>query len=104
MEAVYVFCGIDGFEDTLGVHLRRQRKLDEDAIDVVVAIQVSHNGEKFFGRGRCRRREKAAREAKLFARRDFAFYVELRGRVFAHKNRCEAGLDARSSKQPYLVL
>jgi len=40
METVHVFGGIDGFQNALGIDLRRKRKLDENAVHVVVAIQV----------------------------------------------------------------
>src|ERR1700731_1519675 len=49
MKTVHVFGGIDGFEDALGIHLRGKRKLDENAVDVVVAIQVFDDGEQVGG-------------------------------------------------------
>ncbi len=39
VEAVYVFCGGDGVEEHLGVDLFGQRKLDEDAVDVVAGVE-----------------------------------------------------------------
>ena len=40
VKAVHIFGGIDGFEDALGVDLRGQRKLNEDAVDGVVFVQA----------------------------------------------------------------
>ena len=50
METVHVFGGIDGFQDTLGIDLRGERKLDKNTVDVVVAIQVFDHGEQIEGR------------------------------------------------------
>src|SRR5260370_13994637 len=49
MEPVDIFCGINGLKDALGVNLRRQRKLDEDAVNLVIAIQVLDQCEHFVG-------------------------------------------------------
>jgi len=38
MEAVHVFGGIDGFQNALGFDLRRKRELNQNAVNVVVAI------------------------------------------------------------------
>ena len=38
MEAVHVLGRIDGFKNALGIDLRGKRKLDENAVDIVVAI------------------------------------------------------------------
>jgi len=38
MEAVHVFGGIDGFQDALGINLRGERELNQNAVNVVVAI------------------------------------------------------------------
>ena len=103
MEAVHVFEGIDGFEDALGVHLRRKRELDEDAVDVVVAVQVFDNGEEIERVYRGGRREKGAGQAELFAGGDFAFHVELRRGVFANEDGGETGADARGCEQADFV-
>jgi len=41
----------------IGIDLRRERKLDEDAVDIVVAIQVFQDGEQIEGGNGVRRRE-----------------------------------------------
>src|SRR5260370_6269427 len=75
MEAVHVFGGINGFEDALGVHLRRKRKLNQDAVDVVVAIQIFDNGEQIKGGHGGRWRDESAGETDLLAGGEFAFDV-----------------------------
>ncbi len=94
MEAVHVFGGINGFEDALGVHLRRKRKLNQDAVDIVVAIQIFDNGEQIESGHGGRWRDESAGEADLFAGGDFAFDVELRSGIFADEDRGEAGANA----------
>src|SRR5437762_7101989 len=77
MKTIHVLGWMDGFEDALGVDLLGKRELDQDAVDVVVVIQVLHNGEKFSRRNSRGRREEATREAKLLAGCNLALYVEL---------------------------
>ena len=103
MEAIDVFRGINGFEDALGIDLRRQRKLNQDAVHVVVAIQVFDDGEHFEHVDSGWRRDKRAGEAELFAGGDFAFHVELRGGIFADEDSCETGTNACRSKQTHFV-
>src|SRR5712692_7096260 len=94
MEAVHVFGGIDGFENTLGINLRGKRELDENAVDVVVAIQVFDDGEKFKSGDGGRRREERAGETNLFASDDLAFDVELRRGILTDENSSEPGTNA----------
>jgi hypothetical protein len=83
MEAVHVFGGIDAFEDAFGVHLWGKRKLDEDAVHVIVVIQVVDDSKELSCGGACGKCKEAAREAKLFASGDLTFHVKLRSRVFS---------------------
>ena len=62
METVHVFGGIDGFQDTLGIYLRGKRKLNENAIHIVVAIQVLDDGKQVESGYRGRWREERVRE------------------------------------------
>src|SRR5205807_1397318 len=73
----------DGFKYALGIDLRGKRELHENAVNIIVAIEVFNNSEKVKSVDRGRRRKERAGEAKLFAGRDFAFHVELRGGIFA---------------------
>ena len=49
MKAVDIFLGRDGIEQRLGVDLRGQRQLDEDAVDVVAGVELGDEGEHVFG-------------------------------------------------------
>ena len=46
MKAVDVLGGIDGFENFLGVDLRRKRELHENAVDVVAGVEFADDGEQ----------------------------------------------------------
>jgi len=103
MEAVHVFGGIDGFEDALSVDLRRKGELNENAVNVVVAIEVFDDSEQIESGHGGWRREEGAGEAELFAGGDFAFDVELRSGIFADEDGSEAGTNASGRKQPYFI-
>src|SRR5882724_2694718 len=94
VEAVHVLGGIDGFEDALGIDLRGKRELNQDAVNVVVAIQVFDYGEHFESSSSGRRSEESAGEANLLASGDFAFDVELRGGIFSDEDGGQAGAHA----------
>ncbi len=104
METVNVLGGIDGFQDALGVHLWREGKLDENAVDVVVAIEVFDDGEEIESANRCRWREERAGEAELFAGCDFTFHVDLRSGIFADQNSRQPRANSRSGEQTNLIL
>ena len=94
MKTVHVLGGIDGFEDALGVDVCGEGKLDEDAVDLVVAIQAIDEGEHFFGGDSCPGRTQEAGEAELFASSNLALDVKLRSGVFADEDRGETGANA----------
>ena len=77
MEAVDVFCGIDSFENALGIDLRGKRKLDEDAVDVVVIVEVGDELKHVVGGNVGGRGVKPMGHAELFASSDFAFDVDV---------------------------
>src|SRR6266851_1975294 len=103
MKTVHVLGGIDGFQDALGIDLRGKRKLDENAVNVVVAIQVFDDGEQIEGGHGGWRREERAGEAELFAGGNLALDVELRGGILADENGREARANARRGEQPDFV-
>ena len=77
-----------------GVDLRGKRKLDEDAVDVVAAIQIFDDGEQFAGADGGGRGEVEAGEAEFFAGGDFAGDVDFGGGIFTDENGGEAGADS----------
>ncbi len=103
VEAVDVFRRIDRFQDALGVHLWGKRELNQNAVNIIVAVQIFDHGEHVEGGYRGRRREKRAGEADLFASRDFTFDVELRGGIVANEDGRETGANARGREQANFV-
>jgi len=103
MKAVDVLGGVDCFEDFLCVHLRWQRELDEDAIDVVAMIQALDDGEEFRRGNAGGRSEMDTGEAQLFTRCDFAFYVDSRGGIFAYEDRGESRANSCGGERGDLV-
>ena len=86
MEAVDIFGGVDRFEDFLCVNLCGERELDEDAVDVVAAIQIFDDGEQFAGADCGGRGDVEAGEAEFFAGGDFAGDVDFGGGIFTDED------------------
>jgi hypothetical protein len=103
MKAVDVLGRIDGFEDALGVHLWRKRELDEDAVNVIIAVEILDDGEEIKSAGGGRRREEGAGKADFRAGGDFAFDIELRCGVFSYKDSGEAGTNTGCSENADFV-
>src|SRR5258706_8899087 len=94
MEAVDIFGGIDGHQDFFLVHLRGQRQLHQDAVNLVAAVQVFDQSEQFGGGRGFGWGVLLAVQANLFARFDFATDVNFRCRVVADEDDGEAGADS----------
>src|SRR5712692_377449 len=94
MKTVNVFCGIDGFENALGVDLGREGKLDENAVDGVVVVQVLDEAQHLVGGDGGGRGVHPTGQAELLAGGDFGFYVEQRGGIFADEDGSQAGANA----------
>ena len=86
MEAVDVLVGSDCLEETLGVDVLRQRKLDEDAVDVVAGVELGDEGEHLVGGDALGRRDHLAEDAELAAGLYLAANVDLRGGNLADKD------------------
>ena len=94
METVDVFRRIDRHQYSFGVDLFRQRKLHEDAVDVIAAIQIFDEFQEVFGTAKIGPddlfREKAERLAGFY----FAANVDLGSRMIADENGGESGTKA----------
>jgi len=91
MEPIHILCGVNGHQNFLGVHLWRQRKLDQDPVDFVAPVQIIDQAEQFGGRNRVRRRVLLAVNAQFLATLDLAAHINLRGRIVAHQYNREPG-------------
>ncbi len=99
MKAVHIFCRIDSVEEGLRVNLRRERQLDEDAVDVIARIELGDEREHFFSGDCAGRGDEVAIEAKLGAGLDLAADVDLRCRNMTHKHGGKPRLDAVGSER-----
>lgn len=91
VEAIDVFGRSDGFKNALGIDLRGQRELDQDAVDIIVVVQVGDEPEHEVGGYVGGWSVKPMGHAELFAGSNLAFDVDVRGGIFADENGCEAG-------------
>ncbi len=94
MEAVDVLFGGDGQQDALGIHLRRQGELHQDAIDIVARVELLHNGKEFSGRDGFGRLDAFRVNAEVFAGLDLVAHVDLGRGIVAHQHHREAGRTA----------
>ena len=79
MEAVDILIGSDGFEEPFGVDVGRQRKLNEDAVDLVAGVQVSDHGQQLFGGNALGRGEHFGVDSELAAGLYLAAHVDFTG-------------------------
>src|SRR5712672_499879 len=86
MEAVHIFCGINGFENSFGVDLRREGKLNQDSVHRIVVVKVFHKVQHLFGSDGSRGSVHPTRQPELLGGGDLGFYVELRGGIFADQD------------------
>ena len=95
MEAVNVFGGIDRQQNFLGIDVRWQRQLHQDAVDFVAAVQVGDQREQLFGGHTFRGRVLFAVKADLLRALYLAANVDLRCGVMSHQYHGESGTQAR---------
>ena len=95
MESVYVFGRIDRQQDLLGVDVRGQRQLHQDAVDFVAAVQAGDEREQFFGSHAFGGRVLFAVEADFLGTLHLAAHVDLRRGVVPDQHHGEPGTHAR---------
>ena len=89
MKAVDVLGGIDGVEQGLGIDLRGQRQLDQNAVDLVAPVELGDELEHLLGGDGGRRRDEVAIDAKLGAGLHLVADVDLRRGHVAHQHRSQ---------------
>ena len=97
VEAVDIFRWIDGHQYFLRVHLRGQRQLHQDAVNLVAAVEIFDQSEQFGGGCGLRGSVLLAVDVKFFAGSDFAAHVNLRRWVVAGEDDSEAGAHSGGS-------
>ena len=108
VDAVRVFIRIERQEHTLAIHLRGQRKLHQQAIDIRSCVQLPHHFQHFLGGGRLGRGEGLGVDPQILARLHLIANVDLRSRIVAHQHdrqaRRPAAVRQRGDARPQLVL
>ena len=102
MKAVDVLCRTHGFEQQLGVHLCRKRKLDEDAVNVLTSVQRGNQRQHLFGGNGLRWSDELAEEAEFGAGLHLAANINLRCRDVADQDRRKAGANALYGERGYV--
>ena len=94
MKAVDVFRGIDGFENALGIDLGREGKLNQNAVHVIVVVEVAHKTQHLVGGDGGGRGVHPTGEAELFGGGNFGLDVKLRSRILADEHCGQTGADS----------
>ena len=102
MEAVHVLGRVHRHQDFLGINLRRQRKLHQDAVNFVAPVQLQDQVQQLLGRNRVRRGKLFAVDAHFLAAFHFAANIDFRGRVVPDQNDGQSGTHAGRRHVLYL--
>ena len=94
VKPVDILRGIDRLDDAGCVDLRRKRKLDEDAVDPIVSIEIGDQLQKFALADRVGQIARDADHAGFRGRAVLGSDVDRACRVFADQHRREAGRSA----------
>ena len=103
MKAVHILLRSHRLQQPLRIHLRRQRKLYQNAVDIVAAVQLGHQREHLFRRDRFGRRDQVAAQAQFCAGAHLAAHINLRRRHMPHQHRGQPGLDALRRQRLHLA-
>lgn len=99
MKSINVFFRRDGVEHGISLNVRRQRKLDEDAVNILIIIQRSYQIQQ---RGLWRIGRQAMAEGPHsygLGLADLATYIDCTGGIVADQNDGQAGRDALLSQE-----
>ncbi len=75
MKAINILVRTHRFEQQLGVYMRRQRQLNQDAIDILACIQLADQCQHLLRRHRLRRGNQLAEESQRLAGLDLAAHI-----------------------------
>ena len=91
VKTIHIFGGRHGQQNTFAIHLARERKLHQDAIDLHARVQPFDHGEQLFGGNGIGRRDGFGVDAEIPAGFDFIANVNLGCGVVAHQHYRQAG-------------
>ncbi len=95
MESIDVLGRINRHQNLLRVHLRGQRQLHQDPVDVVAAVEIFDQGQQLCRGGRFGRSQLLAVKADFLAGFDLAPHVNLRRRVVPDEHDSQPGTHTR---------
>src|SRR5579872_5336819 len=101
MEAVHVFGGIDGEENFLGVHVRGQRQLNQNSVNIVADVESVNQFEQLGGGSGVRRRVLLAVNGNFFAGLHFAAHINFGGGIVTDEYNGESGTVTGSAERLY---
>ncbi len=90
MKPVDIFVRPQGSQNPVLVHLRRQRRLDQNAVDLGPLVQAFDDSEQFAGGDAIRARDLFAIDPQLAAGLDFEANIDLRTRIVADQDHGQA--------------
>src|SRR5262245_59257450 len=93
MKAVDILSRIDAFQYSVLPHVFWQRQLNQDAVDTIVLIQLSHFSKELLRSYSCRNRKLAAVNAELLASLCLHVHVGRRGGGVPHQHHSETGVN-----------
>ena len=98
MEAVDIFLRRDRQQHLLGVDLRGQRQLHQDAVDLVAPVQIVDQGQQLVGGDVVGRRVLLAVDTELLAALHLVANVDLRGRIVSGEHDRQSRPKSRGSQ------
>ncbi len=98
VEAIDVFRRSNRFKDAFGIDLGGKRKLNQDAVNIVVIVQVGDELKHVVGGSVGWRKVKPMGHAELLAGSDFVFDINVGGGILTNENRSKAGTNALGVK------
>ncbi len=104
MEPIHILRGQHSIEKRLCVHLLRQRKLNQDSVDLIPIVECGHQVQHLLGCYGFGRRDQVAVDAKLFAGLHFTANINLRRGYVTHKYRRQPGPNSPPGQLPYFRL
>ena len=94
MKAVHILHGVDGEHHAIGLDLLGQRQLHENAVDLLVGVELRDQLEQRILRGRARQAVLDGVHARLLGLARLVAHVNLARRVIAHEHDRKPGLQA----------
>ena len=90
METVHILVGMDGFNNMGGFNMFGQRKLNQDAINGAVAVQLVYQGQQFILAGGGGQVDLPRMNSHLLAGPVFGSDIGTAGRIVTHQYDCQS--------------